>query len=70
MSQKIIRLELLSLLLFCFLMPFYPLKSELSPKKLQKKTYRKNFYGTIGNLGIRMTLNINEKSNGNVSYTG
>lgn len=46
------------------------LNSEVSFKNAHFKTYQKNFYGTIGNLGIRMTLNINERSNGNVSYTG
>lgn len=38
--------------------------------KFANKIYTNNFYGTIGNLGVRMTLNINEKDNGNVGYTG
>lgn len=39
-------------------------------KEYEFKTYKKDFYGTIGNLGVRMTLTINEKDNGNVGYTG
>jgi|GEM_PF-2890309 hypothetical protein len=46
------------------------LNSEVSFKNAHFKTYQKNFYGTIGNLGVKMTLYINEKSNGNASYTG
>jgi|688.fasta_scaffold749836_1 hypothetical protein len=34
------------------------------------KTYKKKLYGTIGTLGVTMTLNINEKKDGDVDYTG
>jgi len=71
MRQQNIQIRLLSLVLLSgFMLSIFPLKSEVSPKMSYTKTYQKNFYGTIGNLGVRMTLNIHENTDGPVKYDG
>lgn len=74
MMMKILsrRTATIAILLFgvLFLFSFKGINDSNIINENKFKTFKKDFYGTIGNLGVRMTLTIIEKNNGNVSYSG